>query len=519
MHSAGLLRWLALAVVAFLPLVSALGQVPFPDQDPFYYPPKGWQNKAPGTVLRSRKIQAASVGLLKFDINAWQMLYRTSGVTKDQPLHTVTTVLVPTNAKHDHVVTISSPENANYIRCAPSYAFRYSGVLEITNFEPRWEQMIYTLYLDEGWIVNAPDHEGPESAFSAGRLGGHMVLDSMRAVINYEPLQVPKNAMMIGHGYSGGSIPNGWAASLRPVYAPELNVVGWSLGGTASDPMMTLQFLDGTATSSLVLSGAVGLITAYTDELYDLFQNEIWTDAGKQAVQVTKNACVYEMVVRFFDQRIQTPKYIKGGRNISDFPQVVEVTNRNTMGRYPQYTPRDPVFMFHAAYDEEIVWYQANTTAVQWCENGANIRFLTYTSHDLNHVATYLLNVPYIIQYMRDRFAHKPYYGGGCQFDVQAQDPAFDVNVLGERYVEALQAISALLGAEIGPKDSIYLSKLREGKNPNKDGLVDIKGLHSTNITAGQGGNNSKKSKAASSKYKAMQKTGKADQASDDASF
>lgn len=513
MYSISLIRWFALALVAALPLVSALGAVPFPDQDPFYYPPNGWQSKQPGDILRSRKIQAASVGILQFNLDAWQMLYRTNGVTRDQPSYTVTTVLVPHNAKRDHVVTISSPENANFIRCAPSYAFRHTGVLEITNFEPRWEQMIYTLFLEEGWIVNAPDHEGPASAFSAGRLGGHMVLDSMRAVENYGPLNVPKGAMHLGHGYSGGSIPNGWAASLKRVYAPELNVVGWSLGGTMTNPMMTLGFLDGGATSSLVLSGAVGLIDAYHDEIYDLFQNEIWTDAGKQAVQVTHNACVYEMVIRFFGQRIQSPKYIKGGHNLTHWPQVTAITNKNTMGRYPQYTPHEPVFMFHAAYDEEIIWYQANTTAVSWCNNGANVRFLTYTSHDLNHVSTYLLNVPYIIMYMRDRFARKPYYNGGCQFDVQAQDPAFDVSILGERFREFLVAILDLLGKEIGPNDSIINQKLRDGKNPNKDGLTHINGLTSTNITPGQGGNNSKKSKAATSRYKQKQQNGTAEQA------
>ena len=124
------------------------------------------------------------------------------------------------------------------------------------------------------------------------------------------------------------------------------------------------------------------------------------------------------------------------------------------------------------------------------------MRFLTETSHDLNHVSTYLLNVPYIIQYMRDRFAGKDYYGGGCQFDSMAQDPLFDVSILGERFKEALQAVLDLLGKEIGPNDNIYMSKIRNKQNPNKVGLTHLPGMKSSSITPGDGGNDSPASKA-----------------------
>lgn len=497
------MRLVVLAVVAVLPLVSALGLVPYPEDDPFYTPASGWQSTKPGHILRSRKIQAASVGILRFHLDSWQLLYRSNGNTPNAPSYTVTTVLVPHNADKSRMVVISSPENANTIKCAPSYAFRYSGVLELTNFEPRWEQMIYTLFLEEGWVVNAPDHEGPNSAFAAGYSGGHMVLDAMRAVMNSKDIGMNKNAKIIGHGYSGGSVPNGWAAGLQSSYAPELNVVGWSLGGTASDPAMTLNFLDGSATAALVLTGAVGLIDGYHDEIYDLFQNEIWTDTGKQAVHTAHNACIYEMVFLFIGQTIQSTKYIKGGKNLTEYPQVAKIMNSLIMGRNPKYVPIKPVYMFHAAYDEEIVWYQANNTAVNWCNQGANIRFLTETSKDLNHVSTYLLNVPYIIQYMRDRFAGLTYYNGGCQFDSMAQDPLFDTSILGERFTEALEAILDLLGKEIGPSDSIYMSKLRNKQNPNKVGLVKIPGLNSTIVTPGEGGNDTPASKV-------VRKTGKA---------
>ena len=75
-----LVHWLALAVALAVPFVTALGNVPYPQDDPFYYPSEnGWQNEAPGTILRERKIQAASLGIFEWKLDAWQVLYRTAG--------------------------------------------------------------------------------------------------------------------------------------------------------------------------------------------------------------------------------------------------------------------------------------------------------------------------------------------------------------------------------------------------------------------------------------------------------
>ena len=508
MYSTSLLRWLVVALVSAVPLVTAYGFVPYPQNDAFYYPPDGWQNTERGDILKDRKIQAATLGILKWNLDAWQVLYRTSGARPNTPSYTVTTVLVPYNAKRDHVVTIASPENSNFIQCAPSYAFRHSGVLEIANFEPRWEQMLYTLFLAEGWIVNAPDHEGPESAFSAGRLGGHMMLDSMRALQKYGPLNIPDNAMHIGHGYSGGSTPTGWAASLLERYAPELNVVGWSMGGSMTDPLYTLDSLDGNPTSSLVLAGALGIVDAYRDEVGNYLHDNVLTDEGKIAEKVMRNSCVYEAVIRYFGATFQSERYMKDGRKLSSFPELTHLTDMNTMGRYPQYTPKKPFRMFHALHDEEIAWHQANKTAVEWCNNGANVNFITFSSNDLVHVTTYLWNLPYIVQYMRDRFSNKDFYGGNCQFDVEPNNPLFDTSILGERFKELLEAVLDILGKKIGPKDSIIRNMIKSGKNPNRDGVWnDI--LKSTTVSPGEGGNKSPESKKATKKYKSESKAEK----------
>ena len=367
---------------------------------------------------------------------------------------------------------MSSPENACTTKCAPSYLFRYSGHLDLSNLEPRWEQLVYLTLLQRGWIVVSPDHEGPNSAFSAGIQQGKAVLDSIRAVLRFKEINWNEHVEVIGHGYSGGAIANGWAAALQHVYAPEIHMAGWSLGGTPSDPAMTLNFLDGTLSAGIVVNGAVGIAQGYPE--VERAMEKRWTDAGRKAVADARDKCIYEMVFTYSNQTIQSSKYIKGNPRLTDIPVVGKVMNELILGHNATLTPKAPVFMFHAAYDEEIVWYQANNTAVAWCNNGANIRFLTESSPKLNHVATYLLNIPYIVEFMEDRFSGKDYYGGGCQFDNMEQNPVWDVNVLGERTQELLVSVLALLGQEIGSSDNLLANSISANRVPGRNMRIPV---------------------------------------------
>ena len=49
-----------------------------PADDPFYDPPAGFQHSRPGTVLRSRDVELAFLGLVPQRITATQLLYRTT---------------------------------------------------------------------------------------------------------------------------------------------------------------------------------------------------------------------------------------------------------------------------------------------------------------------------------------------------------------------------------------------------------------------------------------------------------
>ena len=135
--------------------------LPKPQNDPFYQPPDGWESKKVGTILRSRKVNINT--LVKDNLKeAWQLLYRTTYRSDDEPTTTVTTIMVPHNAQNDSLVLYADFEDAGAPQCAPSYTWR-AGLLSDTS--SIFNVGIAMLYLQEGYIVTMPDKEGNKGAF------------------------------------------------------------------------------------------------------------------------------------------------------------------------------------------------------------------------------------------------------------------------------------------------------------------------------------------------------------------
>jgi hypothetical protein len=138
-----------------------------PCDDPFYQPPPGYQHAMPGTVLRSRDVELAFLGLIPQRAMATQLLYRTTDMNGN-PEATVTTVIVPADVTPEHPCPVLSYQcaiDAMTSRCFPSYALRRNawavGALA------QLELLLITACLAEGWAVSIPDHEGRNGLWGA----------------------------------------------------------------------------------------------------------------------------------------------------------------------------------------------------------------------------------------------------------------------------------------------------------------------------------------------------------------
>ena len=454
-----------LAFTALLQLVTALSHPPSrrdsirsPLNDPFYTPPHGWHNASNGDVLRAREVNLAFLQVDKINYEAaYQILYRTTGAYENEPSTTVTTVIIPHNAKRDKLVNYMIYTDAAGAQCAPSYAMRKGGKIA-TDLALNYQQLLFSTLLEEGYILTLPDHQGPTRAFAAGRLEGRMSLDGIRAALNYERIGLSKKSKVASFGYSGGAIASGWAAALQPSYAPEINAVGFAMGGTPSNVTSTVVALNGGLFAGFGVSGVTGLLYTYP-KLLAWIQHKL-TKAGEEALEFSRNHCMLDVLLKFPFEPLLSDKLFKDGAELLYDPLVRSVISDIVMGYKKSETPTAPVYMFHGQHDEVIPFKSAIQTGRDWANNGADVYFEELTDITMGHVTSELFNMPNIEIFIRDRMEGKSFPKGFSH--KRTGNPLEDPNVPLQGLESLVQAIQDLVGKEVGPGDKFLKNKIKQ---------------------------------------------------------
>ncbi|WFD19739.1 hypothetical protein MCAP1_001975 [Malassezia caprae] len=450
--------WVLLLTVATQVLASKHARAR--DSASFYRPPQGYENAAPGTILRTRQIEPAMYGAFRIGVDGYQLLYRTNGNDNNTPSATVTTVLVPHNYDKNKLVVAGVYEDSYSSECAPSRTLRWNGRI-FKNLAVSYQTLFFTTLLNEGWVVTVPDHEGPHNAFTAGFVEGHAILDAVRATLSFDQLGMHKHAKVVGHGYSGGALATGWAASLHNHYAPELNVVGWSLGGTVARVRDWLEYIDGTSGAGFSVA-SIGGLSASIPELHWIQQN--LTPKGRRTLERSSRMCMFENLWTQTYKHFISDEYFYGGSGFFQNHGVNAALSKLNLGSNPKLTPRAPVFMFHAKRDEVVPYEHAHKTYEAWCSQGANVHLLTNTGWEMEHTNTEILNLPNVLFFMRDRFAGR-IWGSSCKADT-ILNPDLNPLVLGQSMKQTVQQVIDFWGARIGPNDIILKKKLEKGQEP-----------------------------------------------------
>ncbi|KFY14981.1 hypothetical protein V492_02303 [Pseudogymnoascus sp. VKM F-4246] len=425
-----------------------------PDSDPFYQPPAGFESKEPGTILRTRPIVAAFFGILPNPVEAYQLLYRTTSIN-GSAIATVTTVFKPLIAKTDRFVSFQTAYDSSATVCDPSYSYQI-GTPQ-TGLISSAEMLIIEAYLISGYIVASSDYEGPDAAFGPGRLSGMGVLDGIRAVTNFQSTLhfSTANPMVVGVGYSGGAIATGWAASLQPAYAPEIDIKGWVAGGTPANLTGTADFIDGTLFSGFVLAVVAGLTkpSAYKADLLPLITSII-TPAGQTALDSANTNCAVDDIINFPGKSIKSTEFQSLGDRLWYDPTVAAILEQNTMGVNKDETPTAPVFMYHATQDEIVPYANATTLAEAWCSYGASVKFTTYGSG--GHITTEVVAIVEALKFVSSAFAGTT--ASGCSTNTEFGN-ALDPIALGLELEPVLISLAQVL-LLAGQGDSKVVSNL-----------------------------------------------------------
>ena len=371
-----------------------------PAKDPFYEAPPGFEHARPGTVLRSRDVELAFMGLVPQKFTATQLLYRTTDLN-DLPQATATTVIVPAERAAKGPIPLVSYQvaiDAVASRCFPSYALRRGA--KAVGALAQFEFFLVAAALAEGWAVSVPDHEGTKGMWGAPYEPGYHVLDGVRAALQYERLGLSPDAPVGLWGYSGGGLATAWAAEVSGSYAPELNIVGAVLGSPVADLGHAFRRLNGS-----FYSGLPGMVVAALTHIYpelDKVIQEHATEEGKAMLVRIEKMTTAHAVLRFIG--MDMAKLVDQPlEQILQTPEVQHVFDSIKLGTA---VPTPPVLIVQAVHDRIVSVDDIDDLTHTYQSGGASVTY----HRDLfsEHMLLHPMSAPMTLRWLTDRFNGKP---------------------------------------------------------------------------------------------------------------
>lgn len=390
-----------------------------PSQDPFYTAPIGFEDAAPGDVLRVRVAPGNLTTLVANTSQAYHILFRTTD-TRYRPSWAVTTLFVPSvsqsNSSGDALLSYQIPYNSPNVDESPSYAYYVGQTSWNSNqyFDIEWG-------LGRGWYVNVPDFEGPLAAFIEGPQEGHATLDSIRAVKSLS-LGLKEDARVGLWGYSGGSFASEFAAELQVQYAPELRIAGVALGGLVDNATSAVDDVNGNPYAGLIPLGLLGLTAQYPEvRAYILDQLHETGPYNATTFLSSFNLTIVEIFAIFANQSLWN--YFRDGRDILYNPLLAETLNiEATLGGHG--VPRAPLFIYKAIHDEITAIEGTDELVKRCCAYGANIWYQRNTAGA--HLPEVINGKGRAMQFLLDvlegDYAHE-----GCTVETVTVDIAGDI--------------------------------------------------------------------------------------------
>lgn len=384
-----------------------LGAPSLPSQDPFYQPPAGFASQPPGTVLATREVDLALLGVIGQRVTAWQLLYRSNDLNR-QPQAAVTTVVLPTGADvagPRPLLAYQCAIDAVAEKCFPSYALRRGA--RAWGAVPQFEWLIIANALRRGWAVSIADHEGPHGAFGAPREPGYRVLDGIRAATSFEPLGVSPEAPVALWGYSGGGMATSWVAEMAPEYAPELNIVGAALGAPVGDPGEILLKLNGSMMAGLPAMVIAGIRHIYPDldALIRSHANVAGLERLDRIEKLTTVAAIWHFRGDDLDHYVDTPL-----ADLLASPEVVAVFDDLRLG---MRAPACPVMVVAPTRDRVISVVEVDGQVQRYLEAGVQVNYLR--DRLSGHTTLMVLAAPAVLEWLSDRIAGAPLPAAGVR--------------------------------------------------------------------------------------------------------
>lgn len=353
--------------------------VSVPASDPWYTPPANWQSTAPGTILKTRSVNAYGLA-----VYAKQSLVRSTDA-KGNPISVATTLMVPMGIWLGYRPLVSYQPAIDSLgdQCQPSYELQTQTLTEAP---------IFVGLLNQGWAVTITDFEGPRHSWSSSLVAGRATLDGIRAALKMSVTNwngSTANTKVAMMGYSGGGYATAMAAELAPTYAPEIQLKGAAFGG-AGDLRSAGMTMDGGPFAGLFLGGIVGQSREYPEML------PLFSANGRALAAQLGDLCGDEMQTAFANHRVNE---MTTDPDPFNNPTVLAVLNGQRLG----YTkPKVPMLMYHSVWDQIVPYNDAVALKGRYCGLGTSVDIDTY--YITEHITTAISAAPNAISWIGSRF-------------------------------------------------------------------------------------------------------------------
>ncbi len=377
------------------PAPCPIGTVACPSSDPFYAAPANLGSLANGTLVGVRPATLAEPGLSPKAAST--ISYRSSD-SFGAPVLDTATVFLPSAAYSGPgarpLVSYQFPIDSLGAQCAPSYALGHPN----TNGNVDGASNEISSLLSQGYVVVAPDFDGPAQQFIVGQQEGHAVLDGIRAAETLPGAGLSHATPAAMEGYSGGGHGTSWAAELAGSYAPDLHIVGAAEGGTPTELMAAAKYANGTAFFGLVLLASEGLSRGFPGAGLTGDLNATGTATFKSLSSQCVGPAVSSYPFGNLDQYTKQP-------DLLDSPSLQALFAHEKLG---QAAPSFPLFRYHVYNDELVAYTPDLALSAFYCSKSTPVQFVSLAG---DHISGDPEGSPLVLSFLQGRFSGAPFTG------------------------------------------------------------------------------------------------------------
>jgi triacylglycerol lipase len=427
-------RFLILLLALLQALASA--EVLMPYEDEFYNPPDGddWKKSDPGTILKQREIELAP---LTPDIRLPQRAFQLQFVTTDvynETTTSVTTVIIPQNANTSRILSYQIAYDAPDPNCSPSYGLQKGAEGPATSWSRNQMFFIYPYLVRNGApVLNIPDYEGSNAAFTVGPQSAYHTLDSVRAALkSAEYTNVSPEAETILFGYSGGAYATEWASEFHAHYAEDLNIIGAAIGGPPPNITQTYININGQL-STLNVWAMLGVMNAIP-RINDSMRDHLLTDYREKFLGPLNRCNQPTPPPEAVDPKDDVSSFFSYGDGfLTEFKD--ELTDIGVMGRRIEKgkSPNFPLYIYQGTRDNITGPFKDTEDLYhKFCALGTKVLLKKYVGG--NHFTTLLTGTIPALQWIKSTFAGNP--TNGCRVDLADPEESLDDGRLFSLYAQ-----------------------------------------------------------------------------------